>query len=144
MDPEYPCGDLVFKFLVDLKNNTYSLSEFKLKYDINKCGPEINNIEQNNDNKLGDVPEKESNFSDKIKYIIPAAVSLAGIVAMPFLLGGNKTINKKNLKTKKLMDITRGKRGGKWSLKYKRSIDCKRPKGFSQKQHCKYKVKTII
>ncbi len=26
----------------------------------------------------------------------------------------------------------------KWSLKYKRSIDCKHPKGFSQKQHCKY------
>ena len=31
------------------------------------------------------------------------------------------------------------KKGGrKWSLKYKRSINCKRPKGFSQKQHCKY------
>ena len=26
----------------------------------------------------------------------------------------------------------------KWSLKYKRSIDCNHPKGFSQKQHCKY------
>jgi hypothetical protein len=26
----------------------------------------------------------------------------------------------------------------KWSLKYKRSIDCKHPKGFSQRQHCKY------
>jgi hypothetical protein len=30
------------------------------------------------------------------------------------------------------------KGGRKWSLKYKRSINCKRPKGFSQKQHCKY------
>uniref|UniRef100_A0A6C0CW55 Uncharacterized protein n=1 Tax=viral metagenome TaxID=1070528 RepID=A0A6C0CW55_9ZZZZ len=29
-------------------------------------------------------------------------------------------------------------RGGKWSLKYKRSINCKRPRGFSQRQHCKY------
>lgn len=29
-------------------------------------------------------------------------------------------------------------RGGKWSLKYKRSIDCNHPRGFSQKQHCKY------
>ena len=27
--------------------------------------------------------------------------------------------------------------GGKWSLKYKRSINCNRPKGFSQKQYCK-------
>tara|TARA_B100001063_G_C16624352_1_gene482372 strand:+ start:321 stop:833 length:513 start_codon:yes stop_codon:yes gene_type:complete len=25
----------------------------------------------------------------------------------------------------------------KWSLKYKRSINCKKPKGFSQKQYCK-------
>lgn len=26
----------------------------------------------------------------------------------------------------------------KWSMKYKRSINCNRPKGFSQKQYCKY------
>lgn len=26
----------------------------------------------------------------------------------------------------------------KWSLKYKRSINCRRPKGFSQRQYCKY------
>ena len=25
-----------------------------------------------------------------------------------------------------------------WSNKYKKSINCKRPKGFSQKQYCKY------
>jgi hypothetical protein len=36
---------------------------------------------------------------------------------------------------------TRKKRnisGGKWSSKYKKSINCNRPKGFSQKQYCKY------
>jgi thiol-disulfide isomerase/thioredoxin len=33
------------------------------------------------------------------------------------------------------------KRGGKWSLKYKRSINCRKPKGFSQKQHCKGRSK---
>jgi hypothetical protein len=32
--------------------------------------------------------------------------------------------------------------GGKWSIKYKKSIDCNHPKGFSQKQHCKYGRKT--
>ena len=26
----------------------------------------------------------------------------------------------------------------RWSLKYKKSINCRRPKGFSQKQYCKY------
>jgi len=31
------------------------------------------------------------------------------------------------------------KRGGrKWSMKYKKSITCSHPKGFSQKQYCKY------
>ena len=30
------------------------------------------------------------------------------------------------------------KKTRKWSLKYKRSINCKRPRGFSQKQYCKY------
>ena len=29
-------------------------------------------------------------------------------------------------------------KGGKWSKKYKKSIDCKNPKGFSQKQYCKF------
>lgn len=29
-------------------------------------------------------------------------------------------------------------RSRKWSQKYKKSINCKRPKGFSQKQYCKY------
>ena len=24
----------------------------------------------------------------------------------------------------------------KWSMKYKKSINCRNPKGFSQKQHC--------
>ncbi len=33
--------------------------------------------------------------------------------------------------------------GGKWSLKYKKSINCKKPKGFSQRQHCKYGRKTL-
>ena len=39
--------------------------------------------------------------------------------------------------TKKVGANTK-KVGGKWSMKYKKSINCNRPKGFSQKQHCKY------
>jgi hypothetical protein len=38
-------------------------------------------------------------------------------------------------KTSKRAKRTRG--GRKWSLKYKRSINCRRPRGFSQRQHCK-------
>jgi len=32
--------------------------------------------------------------------------------------------------------------GKKWSLKYKKSINCNRPHGFSQRQYCKYGAKT--
>jgi chromosome segregation ATPase len=32
----------------------------------------------------------------------------------------------------------RGKKGGAWTAKYKKSINCNRPRGFSQKQYCKY------
>ena len=39
-------------------------------------------------------------------------------------------MNKKKVDTKKIR--------AKWSIKYKKSINCSQPKGFSQKQHCKY------
>ena len=32
----------------------------------------------------------------------------------------------------------KNKRGGKWTLKYKKSINCSAPRGFSQRQYCKY------
>ena len=43
---------------------------------------------------------------------------------------------KKGMKRVKQVKI-----GGKWSKKYKKSINCKKPKGFSQKQYCKYSRK---
>jgi len=33
--------------------------------------------------------------------------------------------------------------GRKWTKKYKKSINCKKPKGFSQKQYCKYGRKKL-
>ena len=47
-----------------------------------------------------------------------------------------RVTQKRGTKTKKV--------GGKWSMKYKKSINCKHPKGFSQKQHCKYGRKSKI
>ena len=35
------------------------------------------------------------------------------------------------------------KKAHKWSIKYKKSINCNRPRGFSQKQYCKYGRKTV-
>ena len=35
------------------------------------------------------------------------------------------------------------KKPHRWTQKYKKSINCKRPKGFSQKQYCRYSRKQI-
>ena len=40
---------------------------------------------------------------------------------------------------KRVVHHRRQKKGGKWSLKYKRSINCKNPHGFSQKQYCAHR-----
>jgi hypothetical protein len=53
------------------------------------------------------------------------------------LKGGKRKLKKNNSKKTHKKRIT----GGKWSRKYKMSINCKRPKGFSQKQYCKYSRK---
>ena len=45
--------------------------------------------------------------------------------------GGNQT-------TKRFQRRKKNKKSNNWSLKYKRSINCKRPRGFSQRQYCKY------
>jgi hypothetical protein len=44
----------------------------------------------------------------------------------PIFVKGGKNKGKSNKKRRR------------WSLKYKKSINCRRPKGFSQRQHCKY------
>jgi thiol-disulfide isomerase/thioredoxin len=41
-------------------------------------------------------------------------------------------------KTRQNGGKTKKNRTYKWSRKYKKSINCRRPKGFSQKQYCKY------
>jgi hypothetical protein len=46
--------------------------------------------------------------------------------------GKKVTMKKKNVTKRKNM------KAGKWSLKYKKSINCNKPKGFSQRQYCKY------
>ena len=40
------------------------------------------------------------------------------------------------------MTKSKQKNRRKWSITYKKSINCNHPKGFSQKQYCKYGRKT--
>ena len=49
----------------------------------------------------------------------------------------NKRKTKRRRKRKKKKSKKKHHKKRKWSLKYKRSINCNRPKGFSQRQYCK-------
>jgi thiol-disulfide isomerase/thioredoxin len=55
--------------------------------------------------------------------------------------GTKKNGTKKNVVNKKTRHNRKIHKGGKWSTKYKLSINCKKPKGFSQRQYCKYSRK---
>ena len=47
-----------------------------------------------------------------------------------------RKIFENSLKNKQGKEKRRGKK--RWSRKYKKSINCRNPNGFSQKQYCKY------
>jgi len=67
------------------------------------------------------------NEREKMEKDLQELISARNIVAIGHGL-------KRQRKSKK-----RGKFGGAWTAKYKRSINCKKPRGFSQKQYCKYR-----
>ena len=47
-------------------------------------------------------------------------------------------VTKSSLKKSSLTKSSLKKSPKKWSDKYKKKINCKDPKGFSQRQHCLY------
>ncbi len=53
--------------------------------------------------------------------------------------GGKKNHTNKKYTMKTRKNKSKNKKSKKrWSLKYKKSINCNRPRGFSQRQYCKY------
>jgi len=92
---------------------------------------------------------------DELKSSLPDVATIVGWIKKNSLgekqRGGKKTrklFHKRGKITKRRQSArktktkskskSKSKRGGKWSLRYKKSIDCRHPRGFSQRQHCKY------
>jgi chromosome segregation ATPase len=71
-----------------------------------------------------------------IQEINDLQVRLDDLVDQAEQLNRGRGIKRKQLTRRK--KGKKSKKGGSWSLKYKQSINCKRPRGFSQKQYCKY------
>ena len=118
---------------VDLKTElTGSLFEEYFSSVNDLVGPTIEGYElyiQNKPNINEDIRSqyltllKDESITSQIEQLISA---LSG--------GGRKRKSRNIIKTIKKIN----KKPHKWSLKYKKSINCRRPKGFSQRQYCKY------
>lgn len=82
------------------------------------------------------------NNNDALKLYSSPNTHVTDIPKEPFCCPRNKkggSIKKKH--KRKTTKKTKCKTKRKWSKKYKDSINCKKPKGFSQRQHCLAKSK---
>ncbi len=116
----------------DIKNpKNPSNEDMDLMYDL--CFPQDSNKPETEMSKITDIFNKvrDENLLKKIKnyhkngYMVIATVGEGHIDLL------------KNIKTKE-SDVNE-----KWSEKYKKSIDCNNPKGFSQRAHCQGKKKKM-
>ena len=103
--------------LHNLKNEPNSFPT--MRYMTNKN----NTVENYEDSEILDKSRTIDNFAEWIKLKTKQHKPQQG----------GKTQKNKKIQTKR--------KGRKWSRKYKNSINCRRPKGFSQKQYCKYSRK---
>ena len=112
----------------DVKALKYAQNVFKLQEEFNNT--KIKDEKETGWSPNGGLPTE--NEQQKLREAI-SALQIAQQVRgeKDEKKAGKRKSLKKKRKTKKR----------KWSLKYKRSINCKKPKGFSQKQYCKRKNK---
>lgn len=138
------CGDTnminnainIIKITPESKRNIRPLKEILNEQRVKSQQPQqyvpINQMKQNID-KTRELAFKSDNLQNDASDFSKASKQLLEQQKQKkkrFGLFGGKT----RRKTKRSKQTKRRK----WSLKYKKSINCKRPKGFSQKQHCKY------
>jgi thiol-disulfide isomerase/thioredoxin len=109
-----------------------------MKYITNK-GYTVENYEDSSINKKD---RSTDSFINWIESKINTIISTTSPYDVYNRIESNDKKSKKNSSNNKTrrskIRKNKTKRGGKWSRKYKASIDCSNPKGFSQKQYCKY------
>ena len=118
----------VFSIDKDLVSKVSKLKEptsFPTMRYITDSGNKVENYEDS------DISKKDRTIDSFIEWIKHKSGEKNITKSETQSIKKTKTHRKQNGGTRKM-------RGGKWSLKYKRSINCNRPKGFSQRQHCKY------
>ena len=105
------------KDIVDKVKNVKEANSFPTIRYITNCGENVENYEDS------DISKKDRTIDSFMEWITSKTNGDE--------MKGGKTRRKRNSRYTR---VTRNR----WSRKYKRSINCRRPKGFSQKQYCKY------
>lgn len=82
-------------------------------------------------------PDQVQN-QDQDKKLKPIVMRL-GLNMKPSIMNGGSNSNRNNSHSNNRNNKNqKTQKRKKWSLRYKRSINCRRPRGFSQKQYCKW------
>ena len=127
-----------------LKNNDKEQSLFKSVYVLNSLisgFPTIKYITKNG-KIIDDYEEVELKVKDRtidsfIEWIHTTMNSSGKSKLLTHKQRGG-FIYSKNKNKINITSRSKTLKGGKWSRKYKKSINCRKPKGFSQRQYCKY------
>jgi hypothetical protein len=122
-DPEYLCGKYSFKLKVDLKNNTYTLNDFNLSYNVDGCNPADKNETANgipNQSKDSQLKDNKYNAAANNPKAV-AGVATTGLLSgttlallLTGVLGGKVKVkvnpSKRRLKTAKKLKSQRKSR----------------------------------
>lgn len=92
------------------------------------------NIKEEEELEETKKPSKAKHLAKKGVALAAAASTMLGAKDQEKLQKSKKAKTEKHIVAEKELDE-------KWSEKYKKSIDCKNPKGFSQKAHCQGRKK---
>lgn len=95
-------------------------------------------VESYEDSSVKKKDRSVSSFINWVESKINKIISTTPTTSAQHLFNRISTTRKHARKPHKKSHHKKIHRGGKWTRKYKLSINCNRPKGFSQRQYCKY------
>lgn len=123
LNPELTCGSYSFSLRIDLKNNTFSLNNFILNYNVDDCIPKQNLTgETESDVQIGEsYLKKSANFLKNNKATVAAGLATSGILSVGALYLAGVLGGKKTKKSKKIQRNHKNKKN-----KTKRKINLKK------------------
>ena len=130
--PKKPSGRLSPEQLEELQKYPGSEEEEKEEKENDPPRPETPSIQTS---EIGPLSSNRSGATETVLYH-NNPVNLP--IQKAYSESERKKFEKKSIGKKGGKKTNKKIKRRKWSAKYKRSINCKRPKGFSQKQYCKY------